>query len=330
MALRTNAVQCPGRAKGAARTTLRWQNLAVGIGYLGARMMWDARSRGVHFDSVLTLGHQSLKLFPSEVDYLRDVYRRQFGTTTSPLDDHQWEDYIDAFLREYLGATSVTVLDASPYEGADTIHDMNNPVPPTWHSRYDAIVDGGTLEHIFNVPSAFTNIADMLKVGGTVFLNTPANNMMGHGFYQFSPELMFRIFSVENGFVIRSVLLYEANYPSVELNRKDTVYEVVDPDVVHQRAGLQNSKPVIMMVEATKTHHAPMFASMPQQSDYVQMWSDTGGPAGGAWHQRATRAVYSLPFTIRAPLLGYRQKLKFSLRNKTLYTREKWSTKPAK
>ena len=309
-------------------TTVRWQNLAVGIGYLGARMLWDARSRGASFDSVLTLGHQSLKLFPSEVAYLRSTYRQHFKTTTSPLDDHQWEDYIDGFLRDYLGATSVTVLDASPYEGADTIHDMNHPVPPSWHGRYDAIVDGGTLEHIFNVPNAFTNIADMLKAGGTVFLNTPANNMMGHGFYQFSPELMFRIFSEENGFAIRHVLLYEASYPSVELNRKDTVYEVIDPDQVHQRVGLQNSKPVIMMVEATKTHSASMFASTPQQSDYVAMWKASGSIAEGSWRQRITRAVHSLPISVRAPLLGYRQKRKFSLHNTAVYTRERWSSRP--
>lgn len=297
----------------------------MGIGYLGARMMWDARWHGVRFDHALTLGHQSLKLFPSEVDYFRTAYREQFGTATSPLDGHRWESYIDGFLREYLGASSITVLDASPYEGADTIHDMNTPVPGSWHGRYDAVIDGGTLEHIFNVPVAFANIAAMLKVGGTVFLNTPANNMMGHGFYQFSPELMFRIFTAENGFEIRDVLLYEAGYPSVELNRKDTVYKVVDPDDAHQRVGLQNTKPVIMMVEATKTRDTALFASPPQQSDYVAMWETANGTASGtAWRQRATRAIHSLPITVRAPLLGYRQKWKFSLRNDRLYTRERW------
>ena len=40
----------------------------------------------------------------------------------------------------------------------------------------------------------------MLTVGGSIFVNTPANNMMGHGFYQFSPELMYRIFAEANGF----------------------------------------------------------------------------------------------------------------------------------
>jgi hypothetical protein len=41
---------------------------------------------------------------------------------------------------------------------------------------------------------------DLLKVGGTFVASTPANYFMGHGFYQFSPELFFRLFCPENGF----------------------------------------------------------------------------------------------------------------------------------
>lgn len=58
-----------------------------------------------------------------------------------------------------LGASSITVLDASPYEGADTIHDMNTPVPEVWHGRYDVVIDSGSLEHIFNFSVAIANLA---------------------------------------------------------------------------------------------------------------------------------------------------------------------------
>lgn len=299
----------------------------MGVGYLGARMMWDAKLRGVSFDRVLTLGHQSLKLFPSEVDFFRSAYQKQFASSATPLDGHRWEAYVDDFLRLFLGAKSITVLDASPYEGATTIHDMNHPVPMAWREQYDVIIDGGTLEHIFNVPVAFANVANMLKVGGTAFLNTPANNMMGHGFYQFSPELMFRVFAEENGFSTRNVLLYEAGYPSVELTKKDTVYKVVDPDVARQRVGLLNTKPVIMMVEATKTHNAEIFASPPLQSDYVTMWANAEAAAGMTWRRRITQAVHALPIALRAPILRNRQKWQFSLRNRNLYTRQRWLPK---
>lgn len=289
--------------------------------------MWDAKLRGVSFDRVLTLGHQSLKLFPSEVDYFRHAYRQQFNSSVTPLDGHSWEAYVDGFLRDFLGARSITVLDASPYEGAETIHDLNTPVPADWHGKYDAVIDGGTLEHIFNVPTAFANVAALLAVGGTAFLNTPANNMMGHGFYQFSPELMFRVFSEENGFAIRNVLLYEAGYPSVELTKKDTVYKVIDPDAARQRVGLLNAKPVIMMVEAVKTHDTTVFALPPLQSDYVAMWESDGAERKKTWRRKLTQAVHSLPIVLRAPLLGQRQKRQYSLRNRDLYTRERWLSK---
>lgn len=297
----------------------------MGIGYLGARMMWDARQRGVSFDRVLTLGHQSLRLFPSEVDFFRDVHGQAFGSTVTSIDGHRWEGYVDGFLRDFLGAKSITVLDASPYEDADTIHDMNNPVPETWHGQYDAVIDGGSLEHIFNVPTAFANLANMLKVGGTIFVNTPANNMMGHGFYQFSPELMFRVFSEANGFNLENVLLYEARYPGVELNKKTTVYKVVDPDRIRQRVGLLNNKPVIMMVEATKIRDTQMFVTPPLQSDYLAMWN--GGDEEGvapSWRHRVKQAIHALPIGVRAPIQGYRQKRAFSLSNNGFYTRQRW------
>jgi hypothetical protein len=300
----------------------------MGIGYLGARMMWDARRRGVRFDQVLTLGHQSLHLFPAEVAFFRDAYQQEFKGSVASIDDYDWDDYADGFLRDFLGAASVTVLDASSYEGADTIHDMNVPVPTAWHGRYDAIVDGGSLEHIFDIPTAFTNLANMLKVGGTIFVNTPANNMMGHGFYQFSPELMFRIFSEDNGFELQDVLLYEAGYPSVELTKKDTVYKVVDPVQIHKRVGLVNSKPVIMMVEARKVRNVRMFEKPPHQSDYAAMWTaPDGGHAGSTLLHRLRRALSALPPSVQAPLLGRRENWNYSLRNKGFYSRQRWLTR---
>jgi hypothetical protein len=152
--------------------------------------------------------------------------------------------------------------------------------------------------------------------------------MMGHGFYQFSPEFMFRVFSEVNGFALQNVLLYEAGYPSVELTKKSAVYKVADPDDVRQRVGLLNKKPVIMMVEAKKNRDAQMFATPPLQSDYLAMWN--GRQEEGAtlsWQHSVKQAIRALPIAVRAPILGYRQKWKFSLNNRTFYTRQRWLTR---
>ncbi len=81
-------------------------------------------------------------------------------------------------------------LDCSDYEHCDIVHDMNRPIDPSHHGTFDVVIDGGSLEHIFNFPVAVANCMNLVKVGGSVFIFTPANNHMGHGFYQFSPDVL--------------------------------------------------------------------------------------------------------------------------------------------
>ena len=99
-----------------------------------------------------------------------------------------------------LGATTLDVMDVSGFEGANILHDLNQPVDTRLHNAYDCVFDGGALEHVFNFPLALKNCIEMVKVGGCFITITPANNWCGHGFYQFSPELFYRILSRENGF----------------------------------------------------------------------------------------------------------------------------------
>jgi hypothetical protein len=176
----------------------------------------------------------------------------------------------------------------------------------------------------------------MVQVGGTLFLTTPANNLCGHGFYQFSPELMFRVFNRENGFELRRVVMLECRFPSVELAPVRRAYEVTDPAAVRQRVGLVSKGPVMMMVEAKKVADASPFASMPQQSDYVALWRqgpDAPDAPGGA--------AAAVPPTVRGRLRasvgrvlhrylpesfwrlrdGYFQKRLFSFSNYRFYKR---------
>jgi SAM-dependent methyltransferase len=91
-------------------------------------------------------------------------------------------------LFHYLGSSEVVSMDASPYEGADLCHDLNTAVPDQYVSTFDTIFDGGTIEHIFNLPIVFENIKRMLKPEGLFLSVNAANNQLGHGFYQFSPQ----------------------------------------------------------------------------------------------------------------------------------------------
>lgn len=294
----------------------------MGITYFDARAYLAAKMRGVSFERTVTLGHQSLYLHRREVDLLENGYSSVHGIRPKSLAHYGWGDNADSFLREFLDASDLRVVDASDYEGADTIHDMNGPVPQAWHESCDVIIDCGSLEHIFNVPVAFRNLAEMLAVGGTLFISTPANNLMGHGFYQFSPELMFRVFSADNGFHVRRLTLREARYPSVELTRARRPYIVADPQQVGKRVGLMSKRPAVMLVEAVKVANVEFLANPPQQSDYVTSWTRPGTDSPkSAIRQGARRVLNSLPRALSVQVRGRRQKWNYSLRNREFYER---------
>ena len=99
---------------------------------------------------------------------------------------------------------TVESLDVSTYEKATILHDMNLTVPYELRERFTVVHDGGTIEHVFNVPEAFKNCMEMVRVGGHFTQVNVANNYTGHGFWQFSPELIFRVFSPQNGYRIEA------------------------------------------------------------------------------------------------------------------------------
>jgi SAM-dependent methyltransferase len=71
----------------------------------------------------------------------------------------------DAFLR-MLGAARVRAIDHTNYEGADIVHDLNQPIPSALEACADFIVDGSTLDNVFNPANCLQNIARMLRPGG--------------------------------------------------------------------------------------------------------------------------------------------------------------------
>ncbi|GMO69596.1 MAG: hypothetical protein Ta2A_17730 [Treponemataceae bacterium] len=129
-------------------------------------------------------------------------------------------------LFRYFGAEIIDSLDYSNYEGASIIQDMNQKVTETLKNKYSLVWDGGALEHIFNFPTAIRNCMEMAAIGGHLILETPANNHLGHGFYQFSPELFFSILNEKNGFTNTRVFL---------VDDKHLCYETIAPQKLKKR-----------------------------------------------------------------------------------------------
>jgi hypothetical protein len=98
---------------------------------------------------------------------------------------------------------------------------------------------------------------------------------MGHGFYQFSPELYCGIFTPENGFELVSLVAFE-DAPRAEW------YSVRRPSEVRDRVTVVNCMPLSLLVVAKRIGEADIFATMPEQSDYVSAWQDHDATGGGA------------------------------------------------
>jgi SAM-dependent methyltransferase len=120
-----------------------------------------------------------------------------------------------------LGAEKVSVADCSTYEDPDYIMDLNSNIDAQFEENFDVILDVGTLEHVFDIPTALSNLKKMLKRGGQLILILPSSGAIDHGFYSFSPTLLFDFFK-NNGFDNFSCYLLEGSQLSIM--KKGNVY----------------------------------------------------------------------------------------------------------
>jgi hypothetical protein len=185
----------------------------MGLGKAPANILMQEALRRPLLGRVLTLGKQDIWV---TMDMLREISVRAGAPlrdmNTIQLSHKAWfakQGFLsDRSFFELLGFSAVESLDYSNYEGADHIVDLNNQrMPDFLMQRFDFIVDGGTLEHIFHVPNVLNNIFMMLRTGGRILHMAPSSNHMDHGFYMFSPTL-FMDFYCANKFEINLSQIY--------------------------------------------------------------------------------------------------------------------------
>lgn len=225
-----------------------------------------AADSGVDFSRSVMIGRQELHL---DVPTLQRLLR-EHGHALANAEQivEQARGYAEPLL-ELLGADEVQSIDASDFEGATLVLDLNRPVPEHVLKRFTLVIDSGSLEHIFDFPTAIRSCMEMVILGGHVVVITPMNNLTGHGLYQFSPDLFYRIFAHENGFEIEAMVAFEAR-------PRAPWYAVADPTRLRRRIELRNSWETYLAVQARRTQITPIFSSPPQQSDYAAAWA--GGP----------------------------------------------------
>ncbi len=233
----------------------------MALDFKGAALVAFARQQGMPMKSVLTLGRLDSILTENWLRHLTTTY----GADVTGLDMSR-EPYAEAFFKR-LGAERIESLDHSAYQGCSICHDLNESLPRN-DSRegYDLVYDGGTLEHVFHFPHAIASCISLVKVGGHFMASAPANQWLGHGFYQFSPELFFRVLSLENGFEMVRVYLAEF------CDRPGRIWRVTDPADSSVRTLLESKNEMLVLVWAKKVAEVKPFSSWPKQSDYAARW----------------------------------------------------------
>jgi hypothetical protein len=232
----------------------------VGIDNAAARMLLLLRNeKGADFGKTIMLGRQHNYLGP----IFRKVIQKNLGIPRKSIP--LAAEYADEFL-EKLGILNPDILDVSNYEGATILHDLNLPIPTEYRSQYSTVIDIGASEHVYNVPQALQNLKDLCSMDGHVLIISPANNWLGHGFYQFSPELFFRTFDTPSGFEIRKLFLIKLKLCG------DAWYELSDPKSLRRRGTIPTKNRCYIALLATKVS-IENSQELPQQSDYEFAWA---------------------------------------------------------
>ncbi len=240
----------------------------MGFDSNGVRFMLDMKRNGIDLGRCAILGRQ-------EMHVTKHQLMSAFKTANMSITDHIAEDilnnngdtgYAESFLK-YCGAKEIVSIDNSGYECATLIHDMNKPIPKEHEGQFDCVIDSGTLEHIFNAPIAISNCMKMVKLNGHILIINVCNNFMGHGFYQFSPELFYGVLSEKNGYKIDKMLIFESRVNA-------QWYMVSNPKDVKSRVELINSMPTYLLIQARRIQLCDLTNITPQQSDYVTRWND--------------------------------------------------------
>lgn len=237
----------------------------MGIDVYVLKFLCELRERFGPLGRVLQIGKQEMFIDPALLEPLNPMLAT-IVPGGIPLDVLTGERFADRLLT-CLGADEISALDYSSYEGADIIADLNENIDVENYSKFDTIFDGGTLEHVFNFPVALANLMRLTKVGGRLALVNGANNFLGHGLYQFSPDLFYRAFSNENGFVCRGIYL-------VDKNGTPDLTPAVDPFSSGSREEIGTTpRPVYLMAIGERIREVRPFMSSIQQSDYVSAWN---------------------------------------------------------
>lgn len=225
----------------------------MGVDVQGLQILKYTKDNFGDFKKTLTIGRQGMYITEYAVKAILGI--QEYNKT----------DFCEELFKNHFGSTSVDSIDFSNYEKATIIANMGEPLPEDI-GEFDTIFDGGCLEHIFNINQALYNVSRLCKVGGQIIHVLPTNNQCGHGFWQFSPELFFSLYSEKNGYRDTMVLVGDTS-------NGQFIYRL-NPPSEGERHDIQHPNPLYVMVRTVLDRRDFSHKDV-QQSDYAYIWSKT-------------------------------------------------------
>ncbi len=244
------------------------------VDVLAARLIEDVKSNDLS-GSFLMLGRQDwigARRSASAALFRETLQKYLPGVAEADLCNPD-DGYSETFFRK-LGFSEVDSLDFSGFEGASIVQDLAGDLPENLAGRFDVIYDGGTCEHVFDLPTAYRNIDKMLKPGGVFIAHSPSNNWINHGFYQICPEIVY-------GFWVNA-MNYEALkcvwQPLRPYAARDVV-KMTDPNKTKKRprplGTFGPGLPVLLDYVVRKPVAGTKTSASVSQSDYATRWENT-------------------------------------------------------
>ena len=180
-------------------------------------------------------------------------------------------EYAEQFF-EKLGFSSVDSMDFSDFENASIIQDLSGKIPKKLEKKFDVIYDGGTCEHIFDLPTAYRNINKMLKPGGVLIGHSPCNNWVNHSFYQINPEMVYGFWEGTLGYEV----LHCSLQPLMPMHARKVV-TTTNPNITGKRPRLSGALAdggIILNYAVRKPLKGVKSGEKVYQTDCENRWQD--------------------------------------------------------
>src|SRR5437867_3957392 len=113
----------------------------MGLDINTVQLLIDARTRGAELGEMLTIGRQQLNVYPAK---MVQILRKHGLPCKAFLPSAPQSKFAEPCF-QVLGCKQIYSLDASDFEGATFVHDLNRPLPAELKERFDTVFDGGTL-----------------------------------------------------------------------------------------------------------------------------------------------------------------------------------------